>query len=198
MLKAIIKSVTTLASGSLELNRYVFEVDRYARAAHEVTWEVMERGHSVGVLGYDPERNEVVLINEFRPGAMVAGDYPFFDTLVAGTIENDESPVNAAIREMKEEAGLELHHAVLVHPGAYVSAGGTSEKLAIVAGVVDTSTAGGVHGKRREGEDIKSLVQSADEFVRRARSGEIVDMKTLLAGYWLAENKDFWSRAEDE
>jgi ADP-ribose pyrophosphatase len=173
----------------LKLNRYVFNVDRYEGGARDVTWDVMERGNSVGVLGYDPRRDEVILINEFRPGALAAGDPPFFDSLVAGTLEKDDSPVTAAVREMREEGGLDLKDPIVIHSGAYVSAGGTSEKVVIVFGIVDTSHAGGIHGKRREDEDIKAVVQSTAEYLRRVRSGEIVDMKTLVAGYWLAENK---------
>jgi ADP-ribose pyrophosphatase len=88
---------------------------------------------------------------------------------------------------MKEEAGLELRDPILVHPGAYVSSGGTSEKVALVVGVVDTSQAGGVHGNADECEDILTVVLSRREFLRRARRAEITDLKTLVAAYWLAE-----------
>ena len=72
-----------------------------------------------------------------------------------------------------------------------LSAGGTSEKIAIVAGRVDTSSAGGIHGKAREDEDIRTVVLAADEFLRRVRNAEVSDMKTLLAGYWFADNRRF-------
>ena len=151
------------------------------------SWEIMERGNSVAVLGHDPVRDEVVLGNEFRPGVMVRGEYPYRDNLVAGVIENDESPLDAAVREMLEETGLVLSNPVLIHPGAYVSSGGTSEKMAIVYGTVDTSHAGGVHGNADEQEDILSVVLPAKVFLDRVRSGDINDLKTLVAGYWLAE-----------
>jgi hypothetical protein len=70
------------------------------------------------------------------------------NALVAGTIENDETVLQAAVREMREETGLDLSDPVLIHPGAYVSSGGTSEKIAIVYGTVDTSQAGGVAERR--------------------------------------------------
>jgi ADP-ribose pyrophosphatase len=142
------------------------------------------------VLAYDPVRDEIVLINEFRPGSLIAGDRAFTDGLVAGAIDGDESPVAAAVREMKEEAGLELTDPIVVHPGAFVSSGGTSEKIAIVFGFVDASDAGGVHGNPHESEDILSLVMTADRFIERVRSGDITDMKTLLAGYWFAEHRE--------
>ena len=106
---------------------------------------------------------------------------------MAGGIAKGESPLDAAAREMKEEAGLELHDAQLIHPGAYVSSGGTSEKIALVFGRVDTSDAGGIHGNPNESEDILTVVLFAEEFIARARRAEITDFKTLLAAYWLAE-----------
>src|SRR5262245_23917992 len=124
-LTARIKSVTPLAKGFLIVNRYELEVDKHEGGTQTGTWEVMERGHAVAVLGYDPVRDEVVLVNEFRPGAFVAGDYPYTDNLVAGGVAKGESALEAAAREMKEEAGLDIRDAQLIHPGAYVSSGGT-------------------------------------------------------------------------
>lgn len=184
---ATIRSVAPVADGFLKVKRYQFVADMHSGGVQVIEREVMERGHAVGVLGYDPIRDEVVLVSEFRPGCFVAGDKPYTDNIVAGAIDDDESPCDAAVREMKEEAGLELRDPILVHPGAYVSSGGTSEKVALVVGIVDTSQAGGVHGNSEESEDILTVVLSRREFLRRARRAEITDLKTLVAAYWLAE-----------
>lgn len=181
---------TRLADGFLKVDRCEFDTDLHRGGTQQVKREVMHRGHAVGVLAYDPVRDEVVLINEFRPGCLIAGDPPFTDGLVAGAIDGNETAVEAAVREMQEEAGLELSQPIVVHPGAFVSSGGTSEKIAIVFGRVDASRAGGVHGNPHEGEDILTVVLPADEFIARVRCGEITDMKTLLAGYWFAEHRE--------
>jgi ADP-ribose pyrophosphatase len=186
-LKAVIHSRTALHEGFLRVYRYEFDVEKYGGGVRRTSWEVMERGNAVAVLGHDPGRDEVVLINEFRPGLMVAGDYPYRDNLVAGAIDDNETALQAAVREMQEEAGLVLSNPVLIHPGAYVSSGGTSEKIAIVYGTVDTSHAGGVHGNASEQEDILTVVLPAQVFIDRVRRGEINDLKTLVAGYWFAE-----------
>ena len=109
--------------------------------------------------------------------------------LITGGLDPDEIAWQGALREMREEAGLELKDPRLVHPGAFVSSGGTSEKIAIVVGIVDTSKAGGIHGNAGEDENIKTVVMAADEFFRRLREGEITDLKTMVAGYWLIENR---------
>ena len=157
-LRAAIRVRTPLHEGFLRVYRYEFDVEKHGGGIKRTSWEVMERGNAVAVLGHDPGRDEVVLGNEFRPGAIVAGDYPYRDNLVAGGIEKNETALEAAVREMKEEAGLVLNDPVLIHPGAYVRSGGTSEKIAIVYGTVDTGHAGGVHGNAAEHEDILTPV----------------------------------------
>jgi ADP-ribose pyrophosphatase len=164
---------------------YEFDVEKHGGGIARISRELMERGNAVAVLGHDPNRNEVVLGNEFRPGVMVTGDYPYRDNLIAGALDKNET----ALREMREETGLVLSNPVVVHSGAYVSSGGTSEKISIVYGTVDTAQAGAVHGNESEDEDILSIVLPAKVFIERVRSGEINDLKTLVAGYWFAEQE---------
>ncbi len=189
-LEARIKHSAVIADGFLKVNRYEFEVDTFAGGTQTLVRDVMERGHAVGVLPYDPERDLVVLVNEFRPGCLLAGADPFTDNLVAGGIDQDESPLEAAVREVAEEAGLTLEDPQLAHPGAFVSSGGTSEKISIVVGRVDAGNAGGVHGNPDETEDTLVVVLSADEFIMRVRRAAITDLKTLVAGYWFAEHRE--------
>lgn len=186
-LKAAIRRRTPLYEGFLRMYRYDFEVEKHQGGIRRLSWEVMERGDAVAVLGHDPRRDEVVLANEFRPGALIAGEYAYRDNLVAGSIEDGETALAAAVREMQEEAGLVLSDPVLMHPGAYVSSGGTSEKISLVYGTVDTSAAGGVHGNAAEDEDILTVVLPAKVFIERVHNGDINDLKTLVAGYWFAE-----------
>jgi ADP-ribose pyrophosphatase len=186
-LTASISGKTVLHEGFLKVYRYDFDVERHAGGIERKTWELMERSHAVAVLGHDPKRDEVVLGNEFRPGALIVGEYAYRDQLIAGVIEPNENFLEAAVREMQEEANLALRDPQVIHPGAYVSSGGTSEKISIVYGIVDTSLAGGVHGAADEHEDILTVVLPAQLFIDRVRSGEIDDLKTVVAGYWLAE-----------
>ena len=186
MVVRIIK-VTPRFTGFLSINQYEIEADRHAGGTQKVTRLVMERGHAVGVLAYDPARDEVVLVNELRPGQVADGVRAFSDALVAGVIDAGEDPLATAVREMKEEAGLELRDARVIHPGAYVSPGGTSEKIVLVFGHVDASAASGVHGHPDEQEDLLTVVLPAEEFIARTKRGDIDDMKTALAAWWLAD-----------
>lgn len=187
-LKASVEQREVLHGGFLTLSRYVFRVEKHNGGLRDLTWEVMERGHAVAVLGFDPVLDRIVLISEFRPGVLLAEDYPFTDNLVAGGMEEGECATDAAIREMREETGLQLREPRVIHPGAYVSSGGTSEKITLVFGFVDASNAGGVHGNAEESEDILTVVLPAQEFIARVQSSQITDLKTLVAGYWFATN----------
>jgi ADP-ribose pyrophosphatase len=187
-LRAVIHSRKPLYEGFLRVYQYEFDVEKHGGQIQRTSWQMMERGDAVAVLGHDPGRDEIVLGNEFRPGVLLAGDYPYRDNLVAGAIEKNETALEAATREMHEETGLVLNDPVLIHAGAYVSSGGTSEKISIVYGTVDTGRAGGVHGNPAENEDILTVVLPAMVFIDRVRSGDINDLKTLVAGYWFAEH----------
>ena len=188
-LEATVKKITPVFKGFLTINKYEIEKDLHEGGKQDITWMIMERGNAVGILAYDPKRDEVVLVNEMRPGILAAGDYPYTDTLPAGGIGKGETPVQAAVRETKEETGLELKGARIIHDKSYVSAGGTSESISTVFGFVDTTKAGGIHGLAEEMENIKTTVMSSAEFMDKIRSGEINDLKTMVAGYWLMENK---------
>src|ERR1700760_3135309 len=135
---ADIRQRVPLHAGFLRVFRYEFEVEKHNGGTDLIKRELMERGDAVAVLGYDAQRDEVVLGNEFRPGVKVAGEYPFRDNLIAGAIDPGDSPLEAAVREMREETGLELCDPVIIHPGAFVSSGGTTERIVLVFGKVDT------------------------------------------------------------
>ena len=176
--------------GFLKINKYTIEKDLHEGGTLKIEGvEVMERGHAVGVLAYDVEADKVLLISEMRPGILVAGEYPYSDSLPAGGMAKGESAIEAARREIIEETGVPLENAQVIHEKAFVSPGGTSEYISIVFGTVASKKAGGVHGLKEEHEDIKTHVVSSDEFMKKIDSGEINDMKTMVACYWLDKNK---------
>jgi ADP-ribose pyrophosphatase len=187
--EAKITDIRRVFNGFFKVDEYDVEMDKHEGGTRKVTRLVFERGHAVAILGYDPKRDEVLLVNEMRVGLLAAGDYPFSDALPAGMIDKGESEIDAARREMLEETGLVLNNPSIIHPGAYVSAGGTSERITLVFGLVDMSKAGGVHGHAAEGEDIKSVIVKSDDFIKHAESGALKDMKSLVAAFWLANNK---------
>ena len=73
--------------GFFSIERYVLRHRLFDGAMSEpLVREIFERGHAAAVLPYDPKRDEVVLIEQFRPGAYVAGLDPWVVEVVAGIV----------------------------------------------------------------------------------------------------------------
>ncbi|HIJ29450.1 MAG TPA: NUDIX domain-containing protein, partial [Gammaproteobacteria bacterium] len=70
--------------------------------------ELFERGHAVAVLLYDPKEDAVVMVEQFRIGALGHPDHPWFLEVVAGMVEEGESEEEVARRESVEEAGCRV------------------------------------------------------------------------------------------
>ena len=76
--------------------------------SREISREVFIRHDAVCVLPYDPPRDEVVLSEQCRVGALGKADNPWLIELVAGLIDRDEEPEEVGHRGGREEAGLTL------------------------------------------------------------------------------------------
>ena len=70
--------------------------------------ETLEKGDVVAVLPYDPVADAVVMIEQFRVGAIGAPRGAWLLEIVAGLMEPGEQPDDVARREATEEAGLAL------------------------------------------------------------------------------------------
>lgn len=151
--------------------------------------ELFVRHDAVCVLPYDPQRDCVVLIEQFRIGALDKSANPWLIELVAGLIDKDEQPEEVARREAVEEAGLELAE-LWPLTQYYPSPGGSDERVHLYVGRCDSRGAGGVHGLEEEGEDIRVLVWSLDEAVAALDDGRIDNAASIIALQWLALNRD--------
>jgi len=147
--------------------------------------EIFERGDSVGVLPYDPVTDSLVLIEQFRVGALRGDDSPWMLELIAGVLEDeDESPEQLVHREALEEANCELTE-LLPIASFYPSAGACSEFVQLFCGRVSRAGIGEVHGLDGEGEDI--LVHSVPrvDALQMLAENRIPNGHTLIALQWL-------------
>jgi len=180
-----------------EVFRGYFRIDRY-RLRHrlfrggwsgEMTREVFERGHAAAVLPYDPVHDAVVLIEQFRVGAVAAGRPPWLVEVVAGIIEEGESAEEVGLREAVEEAGCEVTD--LIPIAEYlVSPGGTSEVITAYCGRVDSSLAGGYHGVAAENEDIRVVAMPLTEAAELLRARKLDNATAVITLQWLVINRD--------
>lgn len=146
--------------------------------------EVLERGHVGAVLPVDPIRDQMVLIEQFRPGALAAGLGPWLLECVAGVIEPGEDAQALAVREAREEAGCEILE--LERIGTFLtSPGACSETVELFCGRVDSTGLGGVHGLADEGEDIRVHIHPVSAAGGLLAGGHVLNAKTVIALQWL-------------
>jgi ADP-ribose pyrophosphatase len=181
---------TTPYSGFFSLDLYRLRHKKFdGDWTREISREVLERGHAAAVLPYDPKRDLVVLIEQFRVGALAAGMEPWTIEIVAGIIDQGETPEEVARREAGEEADLAVEE--LVPIGRFLtSAGGSSETHQLYCGRIDSEGAGGIHGLQNEEEDIRVFACSLNEALGRIECGEITNFTAAVALQWLALNKE--------
>jgi ADP-ribose pyrophosphatase len=163
----------------------------------ELKRECLERGHAVAVLPYDPQRDQVVLIEQFRIGAVESTRNPWLLEIVAGMIGPSESKLEVVRREAREEAGCQLLDVVPICE-YLVSPGGSSETISLYCGRVDASQVSGIHGLAEEHEDIRVHVLPLEKALALLRNNGIVSATPIIALQWLALNRDAllarWSR----
>lgn len=150
--------------------------------------ELFMRHDAVCVLPYDPQRDEVVLIEQFRVGAMSKGAHPWLLELVAGLIDTDEVPEAVAHREAREEADLELTSLWPITQ-YFPSPGGSDEYVYLYLGRCSSVGAGGVHGLAEEGEDIRVHVWPFEDALQAVKDGRINNAASIIALQWLALNR---------
>ena len=156
--------------------------------SREISREVFVRHDAVCVLPYDPQRDEVVLIEQFRVGALGKTETPWLIELVAGLIDKAEVPEEVAHREGEEEAGLTFSSLWPI-TRYFPSPGGSTEFVHLYLGRCSSEGVGGLHGLEEEAEDIRVTVWAYEDALQAVRDGRISNAASIIALQWLALNR---------
>lgn len=157
-------------------------------------WELWRRGRAAAVLPYDPLRDAVVLIEQFRISSFAAGFDPVMVEIPAGMCDGDETAEATILRETQEEAHLAVSD--LQPIGAFLlSPGGCDERCSIFVGRVSVDEAGpdgllGSGGLASEHEDLRIRLCPAETVIAAALQGRYPNSVTTIALLWLAANRD--------
>jgi nudix-type nucleoside diphosphatase (YffH/AdpP family) len=148
-------------------------------------------GDAAVVLPYDPARDRVLVIEQFRSGPHARGDrQPWLIEAVAGRVDGGETPEDAARREAREEAGLELRDLLPVAE-YYPSPAAKAEYLYTYVGIADLPDVapriGGVPG---EDEDIRAHVIDFERLTWLMQHGEITNAPLIILAMWLDRHRD--------
>lgn len=176
---------TPLYQGFFRLNQYRFKHRLFnGQMSGEVVREIFERGHAGVLLPYDVRRDNVVLIEQIRIASIETSQTPWLLELVAGMVEPGEDIEQVVRREAQEEADINVGRCKPVL-SYLASPGGISERLSIMVGEVDSSTAKGIHGLAEENEDIRVHVVSREQAYRWVEEGVIDNAASIIAIQWL-------------
>jgi ADP-ribose pyrophosphatase len=148
--------------------------------------ELMDRGQAVAVVLFDELRKKVVLVEQFRIGALEDPLSPWLLEFPAGVVKEGEKDEKVALRECEEEIGRKpttLHKIT----NCYLSPGGCSERITIFYGLIDSNGLDNtIKGLECEHEDIRVRVIDVDEAVKMTQDGRIRNASTTLGLFWLA------------
>lgn len=152
----------------------------------ELRRAVFVSGDATVVLPWDPIRDRVLLIDQFRAGPVARGDaQPWLYETIAGRVDAGETPEQAARREAIEEAGLTISR-LIAAPHHYPSPGMLAEYLYLYVGIADLpEDAAGMGGLASEDEDIRSHIIPRADLTRMALAGELRNGPLLSLALWL-------------
>jgi ADP-ribose pyrophosphatase len=178
---------TTLSKGWTELSSYDIDYTASDGQTHRLKREIYHRTPAATILLYDPKRQTVVLVRQFRLAAHLNGDPGWMVETPAGLLDGDE-PEAAIRREAMEETGYQVHDVRFLFK-AYMAPGSVTEVVHFFAAIVDAGdrvSSGG--GLAEEHEDIEVMDVPLSEAMDMISSGTIIDGKTIMLLQWAALN----------
>jgi len=150
--------------------------------------ERIEYLNAVSAILYDPMLDQVVMVEQFRIGALEHGQGAWTLEPVGGVLKAAEDAREVVRREAMEEAGCEILD--LEPIGAYhVSPGTSAARIRLFCGRIDAARAKGIHGLTEEGEDTRVVVMSTEQAIGELYSGRINTSAAIIAIQWLAMNR---------
>ena len=175
--------------GFLKIHRYRLRHERFQGGESGIlVRERLEDLRAASVLLYDPKLDQVVLVEQFRIGAVGHEASPWLLETVGGYVPAQEPDEAVARRESLEEANCEIGRLericeFMVSPGISV------DRIALFCGEVDASKASGVYGLDHEGEDIRVVVMDAEAAIGELYGGRANSTSIVIALQWLAMHR---------
>lgn len=187
-----ISAIETKYHGFFKMNEYTLNHKLFSGAQSDTfTREVFERGDAVVVMLFDPKKDAILLLEQFRPGVLRVNETPWMLEFVAGMFDKNESPIDVAVRETKEEANIVLEPLTIQPIMQYLSSpGGTSERIYLYWAPFDSTlvSPGSIYGLDDENEDILLHIVSRVDALALLEEGKIANAATVIGLQWLAMN----------
>ena len=149
----------------------------------EFKTEVFDRGNSVGALVYNTETKKYLFTSQYR-----VGSEGVMIEVVAGKIDEGETPQEAVKREIVEEIGYKVD--TMLHiTDMYLSPGGSKEVMALFYVEVSEKIGdgGGIEGENITIIEVDELGMSGNLFFNISEDGmitppyKLIDAKSIIA-----------------
>ena len=178
----------TLHSGFFKIHEYTFKhIKHDGKWSKTLTREVFSGGQVAAVLPFDPIAKKIILIDQFRNGLIGHKQNPIMKEMVAGFIDNNESPKNAAIRECKEETGCEVKKIKKIL-SYYPAPGSSHSYYHLFLAEVKSFNGKKIFGRKDEDEDILVQAYSTKDVKNMLNNGKIINGITIIALQWFYLN----------
>ena len=185
-----ISAIKTKYEGFFKLDEYHIKHKLFSnKISDEFTREIFERGDAVVIILYDPVKDKLLLIEQFRVGALRSQKSPWLLEFVAGMFGKNENPIEVAVRESEEEAGITIKAENVKYIMKYLSSpGGMSESIYLYWSTFESTQVipGSVYGLDEENEDILLHLVSLEKALALLDEGKIINASTIIGLQWLA------------
>ena len=170
-------------SGFYRTERYRVMLDGATREL-----DTVRIGRVVVIVPVDLDRDEIVLIRQFRLGAHLALGKGDVVEVPAGRVERGEDVAAAARRECLEETGV-APQALVPILELMPSAGSSDEHMFFFLAVVDASKLPERAGAADEHEDTRPMRIPIDRALEALRAGGLHYGAAVISLQWLALNR---------
>lgn len=186
-MKVEVKKIERILDDFFKVDRAVLQFENFdGSMSPEIVRLNFDRGDSVGAIIYNSSNQSLVFVKQFRyPIYTKEQDHAWSLEIVAGVIDDDDSPEAAMLKEIKEETGYQTNELKVLF-SFYPTPGGSNEKVFLFFARVnqeDRIYKGG--GLAEEGENIELVEIPIKTTFEMLKSGEISDAKTIIALQWL-------------
>jgi len=175
--------------GCFKVTKYELSHEKYnGETTSKLHRELVERNDAVAMVAYDPITDEIILVEQFRMGA-ISEEQPWLIEIIAGLIEQGESPEQVTIRESQEEIGCTPSELIKI-AGFYTSPGGNSEWVHLYIGKISVAELSQTGGLEEEGEDIRITVVPASDVPYMLSTGEVRSGIAIVGLQWFVMNRE--------
>ena len=183
-------NINKVFNGFNKVKRYKFQHKLFDSSwSNIISREILITKNAVAILPYDKVKNKVILIKQFRLGAILSNYNPFQIEIIAGLVEkSDKDLKSAVIREAKEEAGIEVKYKKIQSIRDVLnSSGSTNESTSIFFCECTFKKLKKIRGNFNEDENIKVLELSPRKAFELLFKKKIHSVNTIIALEWFKD-----------